>query len=201
MRVSLTTFLFAILLAATAWSQSTQRHPADPNAEVIGSMTIDLSRQSAVQRNKSLLGNEGGLATTITVFRSGDRIDYIVHMDSIKFVGDCPWVDEMNTPTFFNLVGRMAVTQGISMGYTVCPSSCGGGTPTTRVYVASCVQRFGYGSATRFVACSPLNYCMREYTVCCPNGPETPQIEMIRYEGGPCTQVGITPACESTCPL
>ncbi len=201
MRLSLPTILFcAIMLCTTAWSQPTDvRHPENPDAEMIGTMRLNVTPRSEVQRGRSVLEVEGTIWNTVAIFRSEGRIDYYVNVDSIAFTGDCAWLDGTGTVLLFDLLCRTVILQGMAEGHTPCPHNCNDAySSLSRVYVAACVQREGTGAGTKFSRCTANDYSMREYLTCCPVGIEVPQVQVIRSTGGGCSSGSLPPLCEST---
>lgn len=200
MRLSLLlSLVLTAVLTTTAWSQTSTapQHPANPDAERIGSFEFHVEVDSQSRLEKSLLGNDGGIVGLVTVFRSEERTDYMVSIESVKFLGAIGlWIDITSTPALANLISRTVVLQGIALGYTGCPTTCG--TEITGVYMESCVKRSGSGLLTHFIPCAPT-FGMREYKVCCPNLLAGPQIEMIRYLGEPCS-ADVPGECEFTGP-
>ena len=204
MRLSLPTLLLcAILLSTTAWSQRSDvpRHPDDPNAEMIGTLKFNITPQSEVQHERSIVSDATGCINgNVAVFRSEGRIDYCVDIESVKFLGDGGLLDAMSTKLLFDLVARTAILQGLADGVAACSSNCTQGEISlSRVYTAACVTRSGSGSGTSFKPCESQAsaVCMREYSVCCPLGLPLPLITMIRSAGVPCGSDG---TCESACP-
>ncbi len=202
MRLSLPTLLLcAILLCTTAWSQTAGGpvHPEDPAAEFLGTMKLHVSLQSEVESERSTLSDDlRNIAGNIAVFRSEGRIDYCIDAESIQVIGEGGWLDGVATKLLFDLIARTAILQGITEGYSVCPSACSQ-SAASRVYADACVKRSGNGSSTKLTRCDPNSTAssMREYSVCCPLGLPVPVITMLRSTGVPCDQGG---NCESTNP-
>lgn len=152
-----------------------------------------------MQGERSTLSSDlQNISSIITVFRTEGRIDYCIDAESIQIIGEGGWVDGIATKLLFDLIARTAILQGITEGYSVCPSTCSQ-TPASRVYTDACIKRTGNGSSTRFTRCDPNSTAasMREYSVCCPLGLPVPVITMLRSTGIPCDQGG---NCESTSP-
>jgi hypothetical protein len=197
----ITTILFLTLLlttAATAQRAGQPRHPDDPNATFVGSFKVSVSTPSSGTKALSPLSDGVGSISgvIITIFNIGGRTDYFLDPDSLTFTGDGAWVDDHSTPQLFELMSKLALSQGLELGYSTCEANCGSATPTTRVYAPSCVKRSGQGVDTRFEACELGLYSYREYTVCCPNGIEAPLTELIfKLPGDPC----LGENCDATC--
>lgn len=200
MRLSLLlSLVLTAVLTTTAWSQSsgTPQHPANPDAEYVGSFEFNVEVDGESAQYKSLQGLDwGGIQGAVVVFRTGERTDYLVNMETIKFLGSILWIDLTSTPALANLISRTVILQGIALGYSPCPAACG--TEINGVYMESCVDRQGSGLLTHFIPCAPT-FGMREYKVCCPNLLAGPQIEMIRYVGEPCA-ADAPDGCEFTGP-
>lgn len=185
------------MLTTTAWSQAstTPQHPTNPDAEYVGSFEFHVEIDSESPQATSVYGMDG-IVGSVGIFRSDERTDYVLSIESVKFLGLGLWIDLTSTPALTNLICRTIVLQGIVLGYSSCPATCG--TEITGVYTESCVKRNGSGLLTHFTPCAPT-FGMREYKVCCPNLLAGPQVEMVRYEGTACS-ADAPPACEFTGP-
>jgi hypothetical protein len=120
---------------------------------------------------------------------------YSISPSTIQYTGDASIVDGMSTKAVFDLMSQTAISQLVAQGQISCSPTCPG--PVWRLCVPACVQRVGSGSATQFLDCDPGSCCIRYYTVCCPNGPSAPVIQMVMSESAGCIDQG---SCESTCP-
>ena len=200
MRCLATILLLALIVTATSWAQSTNtpRHPDNPNAEFVGQFTVDISTVPSSRGSLSIFADGTWITMTVVVFNIGGRTDYYLDPSGMTFNGNCDWVNGKSTGEIFELASKMAISQGLELGYATCQSECGLVNNTTRVYAPACVKRTGEGSATHFEACSLSAYSMREYVVCCPNGIEAPLTDLIfKLNGGLCL---LENGCEATCP-
>ncbi len=189
--VPLIILLFLCVQASGKASECSQ-HPVDPNASLLCSLevTVALSPTPPMQ----------GLSVSqvihdICVWRtSTGRVDYVVKTESIRFVGNCADADSISTADLFDLLAQADISQGIALGYTPCGVPCSE-SETTRVYADACVQRVGSGCTTQFIACAGSGYCSRRYSVCCPNGPGSPVLNLLSIDAPACAGSG----CESAC--
>ncbi|MDB5035932.1 MAG: hypothetical protein JWQ98_3173 [Chlorobi bacterium] len=203
MRLFIFTCAIALLFITSAWAQGAgdaPRHPEEPDAVSAGTFSIslgtvipDLSSSPSISTDE----NKNRVSGYITVFNvSSGGTDYLVPVDSLHFIGDGGDIDNISTIEFFDEFAQAVVSQGVAQGYMACPASCS--VPkTSRVYLASCVQRTGQGGTTHFAPCDATVFCYREYSVCCPNGVATPTLTKIIHEGTSCSPGS---QCEPTCP-
>jgi hypothetical protein len=121
---------------------------------------------------------------------------FSISPSTIHYTGDASIVDGMSTKAIFDLMCQTAISQLVAQGQISCSPTCPG--PITwKLSTPACVQRVGSGSATQFLVCDENSCCTRYYTVCCPNGPSAPVIQMVMSESSGCAGLG---SCESACP-
>lgn len=188
MKRAIAALILLPLLSIPGWSSSI------PCTES-GSTTTDTITSEIV------LPSTGGQATAIWEFlstrNSSGQISYVIDATSIYFTGDGSVVDGMSTIQVFDMIAKATVGQGIALGYTACPTSC-----NSPVYVTvrqpACVTRTGSGLSTHFAQCQLTGCCVRQYSVCCPNGQSTPVITLVSSTSPNCQGGG--PYCETTCP-
>jgi len=210
---------FAILtLALLALTQSAARaqsnpvHPADPTAVYIGKFTVTLTMTcpgaaktgagtQTNNNNNNTTGVSQGSAEILVFLLSSGQKDYVVDENTIHFTGDCDGFAAMPTGQLFGMFSQAAVAKAVSLGYEQCTANCNAPSPRAiRVYQALCVERLGAGLGTIFASCDRTAYCQKEYTVCCPDGPNAPVITQIGSTySGVCGLSGSGSQCESTC--
>lgn len=192
MKRALQALVLLLLLPIPVWSQST---PCNSQGEILSdtvTMKLEVSSQSG--------SSSGQLAWELLHERtSSGQTNYYINPSSIRFTGDGAIIDALTTLQVFDLIATATVSQGISLGATPCPSSCG--TPSYATVVQpSCVNRTGTGTSTSFGSCPSPGCCIRTYSVCCPNGQGSPVVTLISSQSSGCSGMGAGGNCSSTCP-
>lgn len=191
MKRALQALVLLLLLPIPVWSQSTSC--SEPGSTVIDTVQgkLEISNQS---------GNQGAIIWELIATRtSGGHTNYYINPATITFNGDGALVDALTTVQVFDLIATATVSQGIALGATPCPSSCG--TPSYATVVQpSCVNRTGSGTSTSFGSCPSPGCCIRTYSVCCPNGQGSPVVTLISSQSSGCSAMGAGGNCSSTCP-
>ncbi len=190
MKRALQALVLLLLLPIPVWSQSTSCTEGVTITDTV-QMKVEMSAQS---------GASSSIAWELMIGRtSGGQVNYYINPSSIVFSGDGSVVNAMTTVQVFDLIATATVSQGISLGATPCPSSCG--TPSYATVVQpSCVNRTGSGTSTSFGSCPSPGCCIRTYSVCCPNGQGSPVVTLISSQSSGCSAMGAGGNCSSTCP-
>lgn len=190
MKRALLALVLLLLLPIPVWSQSTSCN--EQGTTIIDTVQMKLEFSTS--------GHVTGMIWELMIGRtSGGQTNYYINPASISFSGDGTAVDAMTTLQVFDLIATATVSQGISLGATPCPSSCG--TPSYATVVQpSCVNRTGSGTSTSFGSCPSPGCCIRTYSVCCPNGQGSPVVTLISSQSSGCSAMGAGGNCSSTCP-
>lgn len=200
------------LTQSVVQAQSNPVHPTDPTAVYIGKFTVTLSMTcpgsakmgagtQTGNNNNNTTGVSQGSAEILVYLLSSGQKDYVIDENTIRFSGDCDGLVTMPTSQLFGMFSQAAVAKAVSLGYEQCNSNCNPPTPQAiRVYQALCVERLGVGLGTIFSSCDHTAYCQKEYTICCPDGPNAPVITQIGSTySGICGLSGSGAQCQSTC--
>jgi hypothetical protein len=194
-------FVLFLLTAITAAAQVCAPHPTDPGATLIGSFTVTIDiAQSATVNGKS--GKKGTKCTSeqlICVWRtSTGGTDLIGDPTTVKFSGSC--LTDIPASDLFGMFGQAAVVKAVGLGYVQCSPVCDA-TVAARYLTATCVSKNGNGNSTRFDPCTTVQ-CVRSYTVCCPNGPDSPTVNRAPADNAGCgaAPAGCQSACDQNCP-
>jgi hypothetical protein len=206
----LRTLSFTLLLFVTSTLLHVQAqticssHPLQPGATLLGSFTCSLNLNEVGGEWKGDLYLTG--ESCITQFEvcvwnvGGTAVDYVIIPHTIRFGSSCgAIVDATSSVTLFDWFARAAVEEGSALGFGNCGGPC---SDITRVFQASCVQRSNSGAATSFLACDEQAFCIRAFTVCCPNNAGQPTVTPIpSTTTTTCSASGtILSGCETTCP-
>jgi hypothetical protein len=194
-------FVLFLLAAIAAVAQTPcAPHPTDPSAVLIGSMTVtvDIAQSSSVSGKSGKKGTKCTVEQLICVWRTSSGVDLIGDPATVKLTGTC--LTDIPTADLFALIGQAAVAKAVGMGYVQCSPTCDGRT-AARYMTTTCVNRTGSGSTTKFGPCTTVQ-CVRAYTVCCPNGPNSPTINRAPADNAGCgaTPAGCQSACDQDCP-
>lgn len=164
---------------------------SDQGSTIIDTMQMEIGIPSQSGKVASLLWE------VIVDRTSGGQVNYRIDPGTIRFQGDAAVINSLSTSQVFDLIATTTVSNGVAIGTTPCPTSCT--TPSYATVVQpSCISRSGSGESTRFDACYSSGCCRRTYSVCCPNGPGSPQVVLVNSQGTTC--LGMGGGCESTCP-
>lgn len=186
-------------LPAVSQTQVCGPHPTDPTAVLIGSytVTVDISTSSTVSGKGTKKGTKCTFENLICVFRTATgAIDLVGDPTSVKVTGDCD-VSAVAPVDLFDMLGRAAASKAVQLGYVQCNPNCTSNL-STRYLTATCVQRSGSGTSTRYAACS-TEQCVRAYTICCPYGPSSPVIQDLPASNVSCG-AAVPAGCETACP-
>jgi len=190
MKRALLAFLALLFHAVSCWAQSTPC--TEPGSTVIDTLEMELTLPPSGQHQSVSTAWELLVERT-----SSGQTNYVINASSIRFTGDATVVNSMSTTQIFNLIATATVSQGVAVGFTGCPPTCDKPSYAT-VVQPSCVERTGSGDSTHFEPCPSPGCCIRTYSVCCPNGPGSPQIVLIGSQSSGCPSVD--GQCSSTCP-
>jgi hypothetical protein len=207
MRTVVLSSIFALLLAVSAFSQSTSPC-GDPTIVPTGdtlTASVSVGGNLSVAGGKKILvtgkkvKNNGQYTWEICIWRNGTtgQNTYSILPSTISYTGDPMVIDGMKTSEIFDLLAQTSIEQLVAQGLIPCTLDCGSGANLAQLYTVACVQRTGKGPSTQFLPCDALSCCTRYYSVCCPYGPGTPVIQLVSSQSSGCT-AGV--GCESTCP-
>lgn len=184
---------FVTLLLHSVCSSAQSGVCSDQGTVALDTVAMEVTIPPTVPNSKSCVA-----AWEYVIERSsGGQISYRIDPGSIHFSGDPVTINSLSTIQVFDLIATATVSNGVVIGATPCPSSCT--TPSYATVVQpSCVTRGGNGENTYFSACFSTGCCRRTYSVCCPNGPNSPQIVLVSAQSSTC--IGMGGGCESTCP-
>jgi hypothetical protein len=166
---------------------------SDPSSVPVDTFTVSTTLSSAFQGLTR--GYGGGIWEVVVEATPDGQTNYIISLPSISFTGDASAVDGMTASEFFDLLARASVAEAVALGKVPCPGSCEK-PAIVKITQPACVRRVGSGSETQFLPCDD-GCCTREFAVCCPDGPDSPQITLVSSSstGSSCAE-----SCESTCP-
>ncbi len=108
---------------------------------------------------------------------------------SILFSGDVTLLSSLSMADLFQKIAEESIRRAVAAGSIPCTPSCGGN--FIRVSLPACVRPIGLGNLISLVACQPITCCVKTYSVCCPNGSSSPQVQLVASDcpgcsGGEC---------------
>lgn len=190
MKRALLASLALLFCSVSCWAQSNPC--SEPGSTVIDTVEMQITVPPSGQTQAGTWIWEFLIERT-----SSGQTNYVINASSISFKGDATVANSMSTTQIFNMIATATVSHGVAVGFTGCPPTCDKPSYAT-VVQPSCVQRSGSGESTHFEPCPSPGCCIRTYSVCCPNGPGSPQIVLINSQSSGCP--GVNGQCSSTCP-
>lgn len=178
----LTTFVAVLVLASTAWAQSTSSLLNDPGTKVLGSFTVSTavlnggttSDGQPLARAKAKPAT-GDIVSEIIFMRTSEgKIDYMINTSSIQIQNGA---ETWSTETIFNTIAAAAVVEGTNRGITGCVEN---GSIVTTVWAHSCIER----SYNKFTVLNADLLSSRDYSVRCePTNGTLIQLKAVNDPG------------------
>lgn len=175
MKVLATSFVAALILAATGTAQTTSS-----SATQIGTMTVSTSFPSTTNTDPASTKPKGTRTTNeIFVWRTSDgQVKFTMKVGSIKVEDYDGTVNTLTTEQILDALSKATVAAGYERGLTNC-SDVYTDTDPSEVWSESRVGRTGTGSSTQFFPYDAYTYGARTYSVHCEQSSTTGGVAVI----------------------
>lgn len=180
------TALLLLLTLPISGGLSSQSHPTDAGASVVGTFSGSADVTGTTETEYEL-----------TVWSlSGGGVDYGIILDSISLSdATCSNINSLTLSNIIEAISDDAIITGVNGGYPSCNFAAYN--QNIKIWVASCATKSGSGCSTAFTACG-TGWSYRRYTVSCPGNGSPASISQIsgQYSGtcnGGCVKTYVNP--------